>query len=528
MDSYNLAVCFTPSLIDTPEEGMSGQETVELHTHLNSIVKIIIDHCTDIFAGELDGPEYETFIGMTMASTAQSVTVDENKSDENRGDENRRDENRGAEDNNLNSSGSTKEEVEQEEGLDTLNSQNSGLSEKEQNNTSQNSGKANSSSQEHWIIEAVAKYDFTARSERELTFHKGDLLFLIKRLSPDWWLGQHPCDLPDDFDDEGGAAISSFTASLKGRPLLVPHEYIRISNTCNYMDNLIKSKHNSSNSQNATLSSQSSSSNKNGSNKNIQKIVTSTPNSSVIMNNQVPKLQYSLGRKNGNSNNNNNSGVSLSSDNSKTEIKIDEPEIQPPSDFKLPNFKPPKTKNNNELDTKLDALDNALEALAMTHPQPKYAESKAKSGSLERGEQSVSNSSSSSNFTRSSVAYRSARTYNYHHSVTPPVKSNTSLFGNRKSKKKTAEKEVKKDTSPSLLQKLNPLRRSRSTVDAKSVSNFQDKGKLKRDSDTRSSSRTKQISGRSGQSNSSATSHPTTTSIPPTPTDTKAVNLGQK
>ena len=168
MDSYNLAVCFTPSLIDTPEEGMSGQETVELHTHLNSIVKIIIDHCTDIFSGELDGPEYENFIGMTMASTAQSVNVErEEELDENKGD--------------LNSSGSTKEEeVQQEEGLDTLHSQNSEISEKEQNNTSQNSGKANSSSQEHWIIEAVAKYDFTARSERELTFHKGDLQRLEK------------------------------------------------------------------------------------------------------------------------------------------------------------------------------------------------------------------------------------------------------------------------------------------------------------------------------------------------------------
>lgn len=265
------------------------------------------------------------------------------------------------------------------------------------------------------------------------------------------------------------------------------------------MDNLIKSKHNSSNSQNATLSSQSSANSHNkkttGSNKNIQQIVSSTPNTSLIMNNQVPKLQYSLGLKNGNiNNNNNNSCVSSNSDNfskiadskiddfetetSLTKIEHQKFELQK---FELPQFEPPKTKNNPELHTKLNALDNALEALAMTHPQKKYAE---KSGSLERNEQSVSNSSSSSNFTRSSVAYRSARTYNYHHSVNPPVKSNTSLFGNRKSKKKTGEKEIKKDVSPSLLQKLNPLRRSRSTVDAKTVHSFQDKGKLTRDSDT--------------------------------------------
>ena len=251
---------------------------------------------------------------------------------------------------------------------------------------------------------------------------------MIKRLSPDWWLGQHPCEAPDDFDDEGGT--TQFTASLKGRPLLVPHEYIRISNTCNYMDNLIKSKHNSSNnshSQNATLSSQSS-----ATSNNVQKIVSSTPNQSVVMTNNsaVPKLQYSLGNKNKfhkNSNNNN---------------------------------------NNTDLDNNLDALDNALEALAMTHPQPK-------SSSLERNSDNLnSNSSSSSNFNRNNIVYRSARTYNYHHNQAAPTKSNTSLFGKKSKKNNTNNNPQKEDSS--IFQKLNPLRRSRSTVDAQSVKNFKE------------------------------------------------------
>ena len=83
---------------------------------------------------------------------------------------------------------------------------------------------------ENWIIEAYARYDFSARSDRELSFRKGDLLLLINRLSSDWWLGQHPADIIDDQGD------GIYTANLRGKPLLVPHDYIRISTTCHYLD----------------------------------------------------------------------------------------------------------------------------------------------------------------------------------------------------------------------------------------------------------------------------------------------------
>lgn len=41
------------------------------------------------------------------------------------------------------------------------------------------------------VLEAVAQFDFLARSDRELTFSKGDLLVLHSQVSSDWWRGTH-------------------------------------------------------------------------------------------------------------------------------------------------------------------------------------------------------------------------------------------------------------------------------------------------------------------------------------------------
>jgi len=40
-------------------------------------------------------------------------------------------------------------------------------------------------------VEAVALYDFESRTGRELSFKKGDLLVLKRRLSENWWEGVH-------------------------------------------------------------------------------------------------------------------------------------------------------------------------------------------------------------------------------------------------------------------------------------------------------------------------------------------------
>lgn len=39
------------------------------------------------------------------------------------------------------------------------------------------------------VMEAVAQFDFNARSQRELSFKKGDTLMLHNQVSNDWWKG---------------------------------------------------------------------------------------------------------------------------------------------------------------------------------------------------------------------------------------------------------------------------------------------------------------------------------------------------
>ena len=39
------------------------------------------------------------------------------------------------------------------------------------------------------VLEAIAQYDFTARSSREVSFMKGDSIVLYSQASSDWWRG---------------------------------------------------------------------------------------------------------------------------------------------------------------------------------------------------------------------------------------------------------------------------------------------------------------------------------------------------
>ena len=39
------------------------------------------------------------------------------------------------------------------------------------------------------MSEAVALYDFTGRTPRELTFKKGDTLMVFNRVAKEWWDG---------------------------------------------------------------------------------------------------------------------------------------------------------------------------------------------------------------------------------------------------------------------------------------------------------------------------------------------------
>lgn len=51
-------------------------------------------------------------------------------------------------------------------------------------------------------MEAVALFDFSARSERELSLRKGDTVILYSQVSNDWWKGAlngHEGLIPDKY-----------------------------------------------------------------------------------------------------------------------------------------------------------------------------------------------------------------------------------------------------------------------------------------------------------------------------------------
>ncbi|XP_077372719.1 SLIT-ROBO Rho GTPase-activating protein 1 isoform X3 [Festucalex cinctus] len=136
MDPYNLAICFGPTLMPTPE----SQDQVSCQAHVNEIIKTIIIHNETIFpdAKELDGPIYEKC--MAGGDYCESPYSEHG----------------------------VLEEVDNEGGTET--------------HTSEDEGEP---------IEAIAKFDYVGRSSRELSFKKGASLLLYQRASEDWWEGRH-------------------------------------------------------------------------------------------------------------------------------------------------------------------------------------------------------------------------------------------------------------------------------------------------------------------------------------------------
>ncbi|KAI1883393.1 hypothetical protein AGOR_G00230980 [Albula goreensis] len=136
MDPYNLAICFGPTLMPTPD----SQDQVSCQAHVNEVIKTIIIHHEIIFpdAKELDGPVYEKC--MAGGDYCESPYSEQG----------------------------ILEEADQEGGMET--------------HTSEEEGEP---------IEAIAKFDYVGRSARELSFKKGASLLLYQRASDDWWEGRH-------------------------------------------------------------------------------------------------------------------------------------------------------------------------------------------------------------------------------------------------------------------------------------------------------------------------------------------------
>uniref|UniRef100_A0AAY4EDT1 SLIT-ROBO Rho GTPase-activating protein 2 n=1 Tax=Denticeps clupeoides TaxID=299321 RepID=A0AAY4EDT1_9TELE len=146
MDPYNLAICFGPTLMSVPD----GHDQVSCQAHVNELIKTIIIHHDGIFPGppELQGPVYEK--------------------------------------------GGPAEEY-----CDSPHSEPPLVGEPAPDAVSDADP-----------IEAVARFDYAGRTDRELSFKKGASLLLYHRASSDWWQGRH-----------------------NGTEGLVPHQYIVVQDT---------------------------------------------------------------------------------------------------------------------------------------------------------------------------------------------------------------------------------------------------------------------------------------------------------
>ncbi|XP_054835450.1 SLIT-ROBO Rho GTPase-activating protein 2 isoform X2 [Eublepharis macularius] len=153
MDPYNLAICFGPTLMSVPE----GHDQVSCQAHVNELIKAIIIQHENVFPGprELEGPVYtrggstEDYCESPHGETASTEDVAQDLSTEH-----------------------------------------------------------HTSDDECEPIEAIAKFDYSGRTARELSFKKGASLLLYHRASDDWWEGRH-----------------------NGIDGLIPHQYIVVQDT---------------------------------------------------------------------------------------------------------------------------------------------------------------------------------------------------------------------------------------------------------------------------------------------------------
>ncbi|XP_070151056.1 SLIT-ROBO Rho GTPase-activating protein 1 isoform X1 [Polyergus mexicanus] len=146
MDPYNLAICFGPTLVPVPED----KDQVQYQNQVNDLIKNIITFCEEIFPEDIGGTQYEKYI----SREPDDADVGDSPTDQ------------------------VQEDMDSE---------------------------VYPSEDESETLEATAQFDFNARSERELSFKKGDTLTLYTQVSNDWWRG-----------------------ALAGREGLIPDKYIML------------------------------------------------------------------------------------------------------------------------------------------------------------------------------------------------------------------------------------------------------------------------------------------------------------
>lgn len=133
MDPYNLAICFGPTLLPIPED----KDQVQYQNLVNELIKNIIIYQEEIYPDD-GGIVYEKYISTNVP--------DENDVGDSPPD--------------------PVSDLADDSEVDTIQSED-----------------------ETEVMEAVAQFDFNARSQRELSFKKGDTLMLHNQVSNDWWKG---------------------------------------------------------------------------------------------------------------------------------------------------------------------------------------------------------------------------------------------------------------------------------------------------------------------------------------------------
>ncbi|XP_061146671.1 SLIT-ROBO Rho GTPase-activating protein 2 isoform X1 [Syngnathus typhle] len=142
MDPYNLAICFGPTLMSVPE----GHDQVSCQAHVNELIKTIIIHHDSIFPKpqDLQGPIY-------IIPGAGDDFCD---------------------------SPHCEPPLVQEPAPDNV-------------SVGHNSEDGTLAVSESDPVEAIARFDYSGRTGRELSFKKGASLLLYQRASDDWWEGRH-------------------------------------------------------------------------------------------------------------------------------------------------------------------------------------------------------------------------------------------------------------------------------------------------------------------------------------------------
>nr|XP_038955383.1 rho GTPase-activating protein 4 isoform X7 [Rattus norvegicus] len=144
MDSYNLAVCFGPTLLPVP----AGQDPVALQGRVNQLVQTLILQPAWVFppTAMLPGPIYEKCMAPPSASCLGDGQLESLAGEPE-----------------LELKTGTK--AQEDDPLFPIDSEG--------------------------VVEAVACFAYTGRTAQELTFQQGDTLRLYARASSDWWRGEH-------------------------------------------------------------------------------------------------------------------------------------------------------------------------------------------------------------------------------------------------------------------------------------------------------------------------------------------------